>query len=63
MSENKPNKGGFFKGIKKEFKKISWPTKNELVNSTIVVLVSLIAVATVIKLIDLGLNSLLKLAV
>ncbi|MDO4778212.1 MAG: preprotein translocase subunit SecE [Tissierellia bacterium] len=62
MSEKKA-KTGLFKGIKKEFKKIVWPTKSELLNSTIVVIVSLIAVSVVVKLIDIGLKSLLKLIV
>lgn len=62
MTERK-KKQGFFKGIKNEFRKITWPTKKEVVNSTAVVLVSLITVSALIKLIDLGLNALLRLAV
>ncbi len=62
MTERK-KKQGFFKGIKNEFRKITWPTKKEVVKSTAVVLVSLITVSALIKLIDLGLNALLRLAV
>ena len=36
--------------------KVSWPTKSELVNSTIVVMVASIIAALVLWLIDLALN-------
>lgn len=62
MTEKKKNQG-FFKGIKQEFKKILWPTKEETVNSAVVVFTSLIAVAIVIKLIDEVLRFLLHLVV
>ncbi len=62
MTEKK-KKQGFFKGIKQEFKKIVWPTKDETVNSAIVVFTSLIVVSVVIKLIDEILRFLLNLVV
>lgn len=62
MTENKKPQG-FLKGIRQEFKKIVWPTKNETVNSAIVVFTSLIAVAIVIKLIDVVIKFLLSLVV
>lgn len=62
MTEKKKTQG-FFKGIKQEFKKIVWPTKDETVNSAIVVFTSLIAVAVVIKIIDEVLRFLLHLVV
>jgi preprotein translocase subunit SecE len=37
----------FFKGAKSELKKVSWPTKKELVNYTVVVLV-VVALMTVL---------------
>ena len=39
--------------------KVSWPTKSELANSTIVVMVASIVASLVIWLIDLGINSLM----
>ncbi len=39
---------GFFKGVLAEMKKVTWPTKKELINFEIVVLVfSLIATITI----------------
>ena len=37
--------------------KVSWPTKSELANSTIVVMVASIIASLVIWLIDLGINT------
>ena len=37
----------FFKGAKSELKKVSWPTKKELANMTVVVLV-VVAIMTVL---------------
>ena len=39
--------------------KVSWPTKSELANSTIVVMVASIVAALVIWVIDLGINELM----
>lgn len=36
--------------------KVSWPTKSELANSTVVVMVASIILAVVIWLVDLGIN-------
>ncbi len=35
----KKKNGGFFKGVKAELKKVTWPTKKELLSYTTVVLV------------------------
>ena len=37
MSDKTKQKTGFFKGVKTEFKKITWPTRNQLVKETIAV--------------------------
>ncbi len=50
-------KGGFWKGIKSEFKKISWPTKNETMTYTGVVVLITIVSSFLIWLIDLILRS------
>ena len=39
--------------------KVSWPTKSELANSTLIVMVASIVASLVIWLIDLGINSLM----
>ena len=41
--------------------KVSWPTKKELANSTVIVMVASIILAIVIWLIDLGINEVMKL--
>ncbi len=61
MSEVKAKKVGIFRRIgrsikatKAEFKKVVWPTKKQLINNTIIVIVALV----VIGLIIFGLDSL-----
>ena len=56
-------KKGFLKGIRQEFKKIVWPTKEETMNSALVVFASLAAVSVFIKIIDEILRFLLNLVV
>ena len=41
--------------------KASWPTKSELANSTVVVMVASILMALVIWLVDLGINKMMHL--
>ncbi len=36
---NKKSNGNYFKGVVKELKKVIWPTRSELINYVIVVLV------------------------
>ena len=38
----KPNKTSFFRGVKQEWKKITWPSKNDVVKQTAIVLVAII---------------------
>ena len=47
---------GFLKDIKIEMTKVSWPTKNELIGSTIVVLVSLAILSGFIGVCDIVLS-------
>ena len=56
MAEEKQNKPkrNFFKGIRSEFKKITWPTRNDVVKQTVVVTVITVIVAVLIAFIDLG---------
>ncbi|MBP5528889.1 MAG: preprotein translocase subunit SecE [Lachnospiraceae bacterium] len=56
MAEEKQNKPkrSFFKGIRSEFKKITWPTRNDVVKQTVVVTFITVVVAVIIAFIDLG---------
>lgn len=46
----------FFKDIKLEMSKVSWPTKDELIGSTIIVLVSLALLSTFVGICDVVLS-------
>jgi preprotein translocase subunit SecE len=48
--------GAFVNQVKTEMKKVSWPTKQELVSSTIVVLISTAMLALFIGICDLFLS-------
>ncbi|MGN0335454.1 MAG: preprotein translocase subunit SecE [Lachnospiraceae bacterium] len=59
MGENTTNnkevaapKKSWFKGLKAEFKKISWPDKKTLVRESVAVIVSAIALGLIIKILD-----------
>ena len=51
---------GFFNDVKLEMGKVSWSTKDELIGSTIVVIVSLAILATFIGVCDVILSSLMN---
>lgn len=48
----KPKKTSFFRGVKQEWKKITWPSKNDVVKQTAVVTVSVVALAALIAGVD-----------
>ncbi|MBN2453324.1 MAG: preprotein translocase subunit SecE [Candidatus Omnitrophica bacterium] len=50
--------GNFFKEIKLEMGKVSWPSKDELIGSTVIVLISLTLLALFIGICDAGLSGL-----
>ena len=50
----------FFKDIKLEMSKVSWPTKDELIGSTIIVLVSLAILALFIGICDIFLSKIVN---
>ncbi len=39
---------GFIKGVKAELKKVVWPTKNQLINNTVLVIGLIIAFSVVV---------------
>ncbi len=62
--DKKERKAGivkFFRSVISEMKKVTWPTRKELVNYTIVVIVVVIIVAAVVGVMDLGFGQLLQL--
>ena len=53
MAEGKSGKiSDFLNGIKAEFKKIVWPTKDDIVRETIAVISSSIAIGIIISILD-----------
>jgi len=51
----------FFKDVRRELKKVQWPNRRELTTYTTVVLVTVVTVAAVIWVVDLGYQQVLKL--
>lgn len=52
-----------FKNMVAELKKVSWPTRKELINYSVLVLVFVVAMAVLIGLLDLGSSALVQLLV
>ena len=50
----------FFEDIYKEMRKVSWPKKSELIDSTKVVVITMIVSAIFVYIIDKGISELLK---
>ena len=62
-SKNQGKKGGliaYLKGVRQEFKKVVWPTREELTTDTIVVFACVIFFAVAFWLIDTGFLAALK---
>ena len=57
----KKKKNNIFKGMFKELKKTTWPTKKELAVYSVVVIVAIIIFAVIVGIYDLGLSKLMKL--
>jgi len=51
----------FFQGVSQEIKKVSWPERKEIIDSTIVVFVSLIFLSLVVGTIDYCFSKLITL--
>lgn len=51
---------GFFKGIYAELKKVTWPTKRDVIIGTLSVLAFCLVVGAIIWLADFGLDSLMR---
>ena len=46
-------KNGFLKGIKAELKKVVWPTRKQLINNTLMVIVLVLGVAAIVLTFDM----------
>lgn len=53
----------FFRGVRAEIKKITWPNKKELITYTTVVLVTCALMALVVWILDVGLHGTLRLII
>ena len=53
--------GGFFRGIVSELKKVTWPTKKQVLINTLSVLVFCLVVGLIIFLCDSGMQALMTL--
>jgi preprotein translocase subunit SecE len=53
----------FFNDVVAEFKRVSWPTPRNTLQSTAVVMVVTVAVAIFLGVVDLGLSSTIKLII
>ena len=56
-TQEKAPKKSWFKGLKSEFKKISWPDKETLVKESAAVIVVTVILGFVIALVDMAVNS------
>lgn len=52
--KNKKKKKSFFKGVKQEWKKITWPTAGDVTKQTFIVVAVTFIMAAIIAAIDLG---------
>lgn len=60
-TEEKKVKGGFFKNLKIEFKKIIWPDKKSAAKQTLAVIVVCIILGIIVRYLDLGIQALIGL--
>lgn len=63
MAEKKNRIMKFFRETKSEMKKVSWPSKDQLIRNTVVILAFVIIMTIVLSLVDFGFERLLSLIV
>lgn len=64
MAETKkaPGKvGRFFREVRAELRKVSWPNRKELTNNTLVVIVTVVVMAAIVSIFDVSLTALFSL--
>lgn len=55
-----PGRGGkFFREVRAEMRKVSWPNRKELFNNTVVVLVTVLVMAAIVWVFDVALSFIL----
>ena len=55
-TETTAKKKGFFKGVKSEFKKISWPARDTVIKQTAAVVIISVILGVIISLLDLAIQ-------
>ncbi|TCL31562.1 preprotein translocase subunit SecE [Anaerospora hongkongensis] len=63
IQTNMPRWKKFFREVRAELKKVTWPTKNELISYTGIVFISVVIVAVLIWVIDAALAKVLALII
>ena len=63
MADKKNRLMKFFRETKSEMKKVSWPSKDQLIRNTVVILAFVIIMTIVLSLVDFGFERLLSLIV
>jgi len=53
----------FFKEVRTELKKVTWPSRKEVINSTTVVLVTVSIVGLFLWMVDIGMQQLISLII
>jgi len=53
----------FFKEVKNELKKVTWPGRKEVINSTVVVLIATAALTLFLYVVDVGLSKLVGMVI
>ncbi|CAN5301466.1 hypothetical protein BH09ACT6_BH09ACT6_27660 [soil metagenome] len=51
----------FFEDVSKEMKKVSWPTQEQLRESTVVVIVTCLVITIIVAIIDAGMAKIMEL--
>ncbi len=59
-TNEKTAKTGFFTGVKSEFRKIIWPSKESLTKESIAVIVTTVVLGGIVALLDLGIQYLIN---
>ena len=61
MAEEAKKKDSFFKGVKNEFGRITWPTRKDVVKQTFAVVLLSLLIGLAISGLDVGFSSLVNL--
>lgn len=56
MADKNTEKPSFFKGVKAEFNKVTWPTKDDIIKETVSVVIVTAVLAALIALLDTGIQ-------